>query len=172
MPFSLPMYTLSFLPGFMYVISWRLKKVRSHSFSPDKTIHFLPRVSTSFIRIWYRLTNPRITSVFLRGLTGNAFSARLVLRYNACFFGKDFGVLSPGCCWFSWRCSSPTFLLLMSPSFFLWRYNLIRSLFLISYFSGCFTFSRRQQTVKIIAFAELLLGITAQVARTQKKCIR
>ena len=146
MPFSLHMYTLSFLPGFMYMISRRSKRVRSHSFSSsDETICFLPRVSASFTRLRYRLTNPRITSVFLRGLTGNAFSACLMLRDNAYFVEKDFGVLSAGCCWLSWRCLSPTFLLLTSPSFLLWRYNLNRSLssfFLISYFSGCFTWNR------------------------------
>ena len=74
MPVSLHMYTFSFLPGFMYMISRRSKRVRSHSFfSSDETICFLPLVSASFTRLWYRLTNPQITSVFLRGLAGNAF---------------------------------------------------------------------------------------------------
>ena len=51
------MFMLSFLSEFMYVISGRLKKVRSHSFSSsDKTIHFLPRVSASFTRIWYHIS--------------------------------------------------------------------------------------------------------------------
>ena len=91
------MHPLSFLPGFMYVISRRSKKVRSHSFSSsDKTICFLPRVSASFTRIWYCLTNPRITSVFLRGLTGNAFSTCLMSPDNTCFVEKDFGVLLAG----------------------------------------------------------------------------
>ena len=144
MPFSLHMYTFSFLPGFMYMISRRSKRVRSHSFSSsDETICFLPRVSASFTWLRYRLTNPRITSVFFRGLTGNAFSACLMLGLS--FVEKDFGVLSAGCCSFSWRCLSPAFLLLTSPSFLLWRYNLNRSpssFFLISYFSGCFTWNR------------------------------
>ena len=140
------MYKFSFLPGFMYVTSGQSKRVGSHSFSSsDKTICFLPRVSASFTRIWYRLTNPLIASVFLRGLTDNAFSACLMLRDNACFVEKDFGVLSAGCCWFSWCCLSPTFLLLTSPSFFYWRYILnysLSSFFLISYFSGCSTWNR------------------------------
>ena len=146
MPFSLPIYTLSFLPGFMYVISGRSEKFRNHSFSlSDKPIRSLSRVSASFSCIRYRLTNLLITSVFLRGLTGNSFSALLMLRYDACFVQKDFGVLSAGCCWFFWRCSSPTFLLLASPSFFLWRYNLNRSFsssFWFLFFSGCFTWNR------------------------------
>ena len=139
------MYLLSFLPGFMFVISGRSKKVRSHSFSSsDKTIRFLSQVSDNFTRIWYCLTNPRITSLFLRGLTGNAFSTCLMPRDNGCFVEKDLGVFSAGFCYFSWHCSSPTFLL-TSASFFLWRYNLncsLSSFFLISYFSGRFTWNR------------------------------
>ena len=145
MPFSLPINPLSFLPGFMYVISARSKKVRSHYFSSsDKTIRFLPRVSASFTRIWYCLTNPRITSVFLRGLTGNAFSTCLMSPDNTCFVEKDYGVLLAGfavslgvarlqhCFW-------------RVQGFFFWRYNLncsLASFFLNSYFSGCFTWNR------------------------------
>ena len=93
MPFSLHMYTFSFLPGFMYMISRRSKRIKSHSFSSsDETICFLPPISASFTRLRYRLTNPRINSVFLRGLSGNAFSACLMLRDNAYFVEKDFGV--------------------------------------------------------------------------------
>ena len=149
------MYTLSFLSGFMYVISRRSKKVRSHSFSSsDKTICFLPRVSASFTRVWYRLPiHWLLPFSYVGWLTGNPFSARLMLHDNACFVEKDFGVLLAGYCWFSWRCSSPTFLLLTSPSFFLWRYNSLSSFFLISYFSRCFTWNR----VKVLHTSTKLL---------------